>query len=225
MNKKVISNTIIILLIPAIIILGALVFKSKHYALISFFVAVLACVPFFLSFESQTTNTRLFVVLAVLTALSVAGRFIFSFVPGFKPVTAMVILTAMYFGPQAGFLTGAMTALISNFYFGQGAWTPFQMFVWGFIGLLAGFLAEYLKQNLVLLSIFGVISGALFSLLMDVWTALWWDGTLELSRYLAVTATALPITVIYAASNLVFLLVLSKPIGKKLERIKLKYNL
>jgi energy-coupling factor transport system substrate-specific component len=60
---------------------------------------------------------------------------------------------------------------------------------------------------------------------MDVWTALWWDGTLELSRYLAVTATALPITVIYAASNLVFLLVLSKPIGKKLERIKLKYNL
>jgi uncharacterized membrane protein len=131
----------------------------------------------------------------------------------------------MYFGPQAGFLTGAMTALISNFYFGQGAWTPFQMFVWGFIGLLAGFLAEYLKQNLVLLSIFGVISGALFSLLMDVWTALWWDGTLELSRYLAVTATALPITVIYAASNLVFLLVLSKPIGKKLERIKLKYNL
>jgi uncharacterized membrane protein len=225
MKRKIISIGIMILVIPVLIISGTVIFNSRHYALITLIVATLSCVPFLISFERRETNTRLFVVLAVLIALNVAGRFAFSFVPGFKPVTAMVILTAMYFGPQAGFLTGALTAVISNFYFGQGAWTPFQMFVWGFIGLLAGLIAEYLKKSITLLAIFGIIAGALFSLLMDVWTALWWDGTFVFSRYLAVTASALPITALYAASNLVFLLVLAKPIGKKLERIKNKYNI
>ena len=160
-----------------------------------------------------------------MIALSVVGRFIFSPLPGFKPVTAMTVLTAMYFGSDAGFMTGALTAVISNFYFGQGPWTPFQMFSWGIIGLLAGIFAEKLKKSKVFLSVFGALTGVLYSLLMDIWTVLWADGYFNFARYLAALVSSLQFTVIYAVSNVIFLLLLSKPTGKILQRVKTKYGI
>src|SRR5699024_12206733 len=77
------------------------------------------------------------IVVAVLTALSVVGRFVFVALPGFKPVAAIVIITAVYVGSEAGFLVGALTAFISNLYFGHGPWTPFQLFAWWVIGVIA----------------------------------------------------------------------------------------
>ena len=137
----------------------------------------------------------------------------------------MVVITAMYFGSEAGFMTGALSALISNFYFGQGPWTPFQMFSWGILGLIAGIIARQLRESKVVLVIYGIVSGVLYSLLMDVWTVLSADGYFNLSRYLAAVASAVQFTVIYAVSNVIFLLLFAKPIGKILERIKRKYEL
>ena len=136
--KKWLSYGILFLCIPVILLLGATVFAGKQYAFITLAVAVLACIPFVLTFENKQQSAAKLSVVAVMTALSVVGRFLFFAVPGFKPITAMVVITAMYLGPQAGFMTGALTAVISNFYFGQGAWTPFQMFTWGLIGFLGG---------------------------------------------------------------------------------------
>src|SRR5690625_7953059 len=95
------------------------------------------------------------VVFAVLIALSSISRVLFAPIPVFKPVSAIVILTAIYFGAEAGFLVGALTALLSNIYFGQGPWTPFQMFAWGIIGLIAGlpFIREKLINNRMSLEI------------------------------------------------------------------------
>ena len=56
------------------------------------------------------------ILIAVMVALSAVGSLIFAWAPSVKPVTALVILTAMYFGPQAGFMTGALTAVISVSY-------------------------------------------------------------------------------------------------------------
>lgn len=80
------------------------------------------------------------VPLAVMAALGVVGRTVFQLIPlpNFKPVSAIVIITAIAFGPEAGFMTGALTAFVSNFIFGQGPWTPWQMFCWGMIGFVAG---------------------------------------------------------------------------------------
>lgn len=158
-----------------------------------------------------------------MIALSVIGRILFAPVPGFKPVTAMVVITAMYFGSEAGFMTGALSAVISNFFFGQGPWTPFQMFSWGILGLIAGIIADPLKRSKIVLTIYAVISGILYSLIMDIWTVLWADGYFNFSRYLAAVISATQFTVIYAVSNVVFLLLFSKPIGKILERMKVKY--
>ncbi len=223
--KKRISYGIMFLLIPAVVLCGAFLFPAKQYAWISLCAAVLSCVPFFLRFERGRVGTSQMILIASMTALSVLGRVLFAPIPGFKPVTAMVVITAMYFGGEAGFLTGSLSALISNFWFGQGPWTPFQMFSWGILGLIAGLLADPLKRSRVMLAVYGAFSGVLYSVIMDIWTVLWADGYFNLSRYAAAMVSALPFTAVYAVSNVIFLLLLGKSIGKILDRIGTKYGL
>jgi len=226
MNKNRLGYLVMLGIIPLLIAAGVVVLHDRKYQIISILLAFLACVPFFISFEMREPNVREMVVLAVMTALSVAGRFLFAMVPGFKPVTAIVVITAIHFGPQAGFLTGALSAVLSNIYFGQGPWTPFQMFVWGLLGLLAGLLAKHgWLQSRLALSLYGILAGAAFSLLMDGWTVLAMDGTFAPMRYLVAVSSSFFFMAIYAVSNVVFLLTLSEPIGEKLERIKIKYGL
>ncbi|MGM9647380.1 MAG: ECF transporter S component [Eubacteriales bacterium] len=222
--KKWISYGIMCIGMPIVTFGGAMLFENKQAAWLSMCIAVFACIPFFLRFEKKQNNTARLVIVAVMVALSVAGRIVFTAIPGFKPVTALVVLTGMYFGSEAGFMTGALAAVISNFYFGQGLWTPIQMFVWGFLGLLAGVFARQLKKNRIALLIGAVLSGVLFSLLMDIWTVLWADGTFRITRYLAAITASGYFTVIYAVSNAVFLLLLKPPIGAVLERIQSKYG-
>ena len=135
------------------------------------------------------------------------------------------IITAMYFGPQAGFMTGALTAVISNFYFGQGPWTPFQMFSWGTVGLIAGVFAPQLKKSLVFRIIYSAVSGVLYSLLMDIYTTLWYDGTFNLTRYIAAVTSAVPVTLTYVVSKVAFIILLAKPIGSVLDGINTKYGM
>ena len=188
-------------------------------------ILMLAFRQFFVMLEKKKQDFRLLVVISVLTALSVTGRLIFAVLPGFKPVTAVVIISGIYFGKEAGFLTGSLTALISNIYFGQGAWTPFQMIVWGIIGGIAGIGSGFLRNHRSGLYLYSAAAGAVYSLLMDIYTVLWIDGYLNGSRYLTALLTSLPFTVIYAGSNVIFMMVLRKPVGRKLMRVRKKFGL
>lgn len=223
--KKITALLIFCLLIPAVVVGGTLLFRGRRYVWITLCVTVLSILPFFLRFERREQSARRIILIGALTALSVVGRILFAPVPGFKPVTAMTVIAALHFGPEAGFLTGALSALISNFYFGQGPWTPFQMLGWGLIGLIAGLLAKPLRRSKILLAVFGALSGVFYSLILDVWTVLWADGFFNPARYLAAILSAGGFVLIYALSNVVFLLLLEKPIGKILERIKVKYGI
>lgn len=223
--KKVIKYLCVFLVAPLIVLCGVFFLGDRKYAFVSLALSVVACIPFFVSFEKGKNDARRIVIIAVMTALSVAGRFVFAPIPFFKPVTAIVIITAIYLGAEAGFITGAFSAVVSNFYFGQGPWTPFQMFAWGLIGFLAGLLAKRLVESKVLLIIFGALSGVAFSFIMDVWTTLWADGTFNIARFIASITTAAPFTVVYMVSNVIFLLLLTKPIGRKLQRLKTKYGI
>lgn len=224
MMKKLIGQAALVA-VPLVAVLGMTLFGGKRWDIAAVLTAFLCCVPFFLSFEKRKPAAREVVLIAVMTAFSVAGRVIFAVIPFFKPVTAVVMIAAMYFGPQAGFMTGAMSALISNIWFGQGAWTPFQMFCWGFIGWMAGVLNRrgWLEKP-VLLCIYGAAAGALYSLVMDMWTVLSVDGAFSMSRWLAVAVSSLPIMAVYCVSNMVFLLLLRKPLGRKLHRLKAKFG-
>ena len=210
-----------VLLIPCAVILGAVIFDAKAHLWISLIIAVLSLVLLVAGFEKKEIGTRRTVLVSVMVALCVVGRLI----PLFKPVTALCVLCAIYLGPQAGFYTGAVSALLSNFLFGQGPWTPFQMLGWGLIGLFAGLLANPLRKNRILLLLYGALAGVAFSAVMDVWSVLWASGGLSLDGYTAALLAALPHTALYAASNVVFLWLFAKPIGDKLARIKLKYGI
>jgi energy-coupling factor transport system substrate-specific component len=197
-----------------------LVLDEKGYLLVAFLVALLSLAVFLTGFEKKQTGSRRLVIASVLIALSVAGRFI----PLLKPVTAVTVLAAVYLGGETGFLVGSLSALLSDFYFGQGPWTPFQMLAWGLIGLFAAWLSRPLRKSRTLLLIYGLLSAILYSALMDVWTVLWASQTITLSIYLAALLTALPHTILYAVSNVIFLALLAKPFGEKLERVKIKYG-
>ena len=222
--RRVLGVLLPFVLMPAAVIWFALGPGRGHFALSTLLLTVMALVLFSCGFERRRTGARRMILVAAMTALSVAGRFVFGALPFFKPITAMVVITAIYIGPEAGFLTGALSAVISNFYFGQGPWTPFQMLSWGLIGLFAGLLARPLKKSRALLSIYGLFAGAAYSIIMDVWTVLWYNGGFSAELYAAALAAALPITAAYAISNVVFLNLLARPFGEKLERVKIKYG-
>lgn len=219
--KNAFKYIIPLVLIPIIVFVGAFVFSEKAYAFVSIATAFLACAAFYISYEKRGKTRRLIIV-SVMTALAVAGRFIFAPIPAFKPVTAVVVLTAMYLGSSAGFLTGSFSAIISNFYFGQGPWTPFQMLAWGIIGFLAGLFRDRLKNSRFLLALYGIFSGALYSLVLDFWSVLWYSNGFELNLYLAALLSSLPYTIIYAVSNVIFLMLMYKPVGKKLKRAEIR---
>lgn len=223
-SRTYVRTMLYFILIPAVILVGIHIFHDRKYAFVTLAVAICACIPPFVGYEKRSSDTGKLVVLSVLTALAVIGRAAFALLPGFKPVTAVVILTGMYLGAESGFLCGAFSALLSNFLFGQGPWTPLQMFSWGLIGFLAGILAKRLMKHRALLLLYGAFAGILYSALMDVWSVLWLNGILEWKRYFAMLFVSLPSTVMYMISNVVFLLLLAKPFGTKLSRIQKKYH-
>ena len=224
-KSKVLTYIFLLVASPVAVLAGSLIFGSKAYIFISACVAMLSLIPFFLRFEKGRTRTKNLVVLATMVTLSVIGRSVFAFLPNFKPVTAIVVITGIYLGAENGFLCGALSALISNFIFGQGPWTPFQMLAWGLIGLFAALLSRPLGKSRIALCAYGVFSAAFYSLLLDVFAVLWQDGIFNPARYLALTVASIPVMLAYAAANVTFLLLLSKPIGEKLYRVKTKYGL
>ena len=207
--------------IPFTVLLGGTVFSARSYAFVSLAVAALSVALFISGFEKKQTGARRLVIVTVLIALACAGRFI----PLIKPVASIVIISGIYLGGEAGFLTGAFSALISDFYFGQGPWTPFQMLAWGLVGLFAGLSSGVLKKSRAALLVYGALAGAAYSAIMDVWTVLWYNGAFDIKLYIAALGTAAHYTDSYAASNVIFLWVLARPFGQKLERMHIKYGI
>ncbi|MGE8203803.1 ECF transporter S component [Heyndrickxia sp. NPDC080065] len=226
-NKRlIISLLIFFIVIPLTICVGVVLFNDRKYNIISILIAFLSCIPFFLAFEKRKPQPREMMCISVMTGISVAGRFAFAMIPGFKPVTAITAITGFSFGPEAGFLTGAMSAIVSNIFFGQGPWTPFQMFTWGLLGFIAGLLGKAgISRSKIVLVLYGIFSGILFSFCMDIWFVVSIDGLFNWKRYTIAIASAIPFTITYAVSNVIFLLLLTKPIEEKLMRIKIKYGL
>ena len=217
--RRVLRITVPFVIIPLTVFLGTFIVPQKSYLFVSFAVTVMALILFISGFDRKKTGSRRLVISSVMTALCVIGRFI----PVFKPITALTVITGVHIGGESGFLVGALAALISNFFSGQGPWTPFQMLAWGLIGLFAGLFSPFLKRSRWIIVAYGTVTGMIFSLIMDVWTVLW-GGGFSAELYLAAVVAAIPHTVVYSLSNMIFLIILSKPFGEKLERIKLKYG-
>ena len=219
--RKLLKILVPFVLIPGAVVWAYFAFRLKNYTAVTLIVLVLSLFLFFAGYEKKKTGSRRLTVAAVMTALAVAGRFI----PRVNPMAALVIIAGMYLGGETGFLVGALSAVISNFHFGQGPWTPFQMFALGMMGLVAGLLSAPLKKSRILLCLYGAVTGVAYSMIMDIWTVLWYNQGFPWELYAAALATALPYTITYVVSNVIYLWILRKPFGDKLERMHIKYGI
>lgn len=219
-----------LLLIPVTLFLGVFYLERQQYALVSVLVLFECMLPFFLVFEGRKPQARELVVIAVLCAISVAGRAAFFMLPQFKPVMAMTIIAGVALGGESGFLVGALSMLVSNMLFSQGPWTPWQMFCMGIIGFLAGVLFRkgLLRRTRGSLCVFGVFSAiVIYGGIMNPASVLMWANTETLTWKILLTyyVTGFPMDCVHAAATAFFLWIAAEPMLEKLDRIKLKYGL
>ena len=221
------------LLMPPAVYLCAV--SDRKYYLSALLVMAITMAVFFLSFERRTPQARELALLAVMCALAVASRVVVPF-PSFKPTMALVILAGIAFGGERGFLCGVVTALVSNFFFSQGPWTPWQMMGYGMGGLMSGLLcrAGFLrrlprgKRDIAVLSVFGfVLIVVLVGPILDTSTYLTVSmkssgATAALPIYITGFLTAnLP----HAFATAITLALAGRPLLKMLHRIQNKYGL
>ena len=225
MKAKIVSLCVFLLCIPAICVVGVLFFKERSVSFACTGIVIAMLAAYFYVYEKKSSAAWELVIVALMSALSVVGRIVFAFLPSLKPCSAIIILTAIYFGRETGFMVGAFTALVSNFYFGQGGWTPFQMLAWGLTGYFAGMLGRWLSKNRILLLVYSAAIGVFFSLLMDLYSCLWMDGKIVLSRYFTMIGTSASVTVAYAVSNVVFTAIFMEPFGRIFKRLCTKYGI
>lgn len=229
-TKQILSVVLTELIgIPLCIAIGFFFFGDRKYLFISMMTAVLSCIPFWTSLSRGKYSAKKVVLIAVLVAIATAGRSVFFMFPGIKPMAAVVIVTGISLGAEAGFLTGSLTMLLSNMLFGQGPWTPWQMFSMGLIGLLAGLLAAAGKERMEKrssLCLLGLISPlVIYGGIMNFASLLMMSYTINKESIIAIYLSGIPMDLLHAVSTVVFLAVGGKPMLEKIERVKKKHGI
>ncbi|MBR3555543.1 MAG: ATP-binding cassette domain-containing protein [Oscillospiraceae bacterium] len=229
LSKRTLAAAVsILLLIPLTIFIGVYYLGGRKYYFIALLILVETMLPFFLIFEGRKPQARELTVIAVLCAIGVVGRAAFFMLPAFKPVLALVIISGVAFGGETGFLVGAMTMVASNVLFGQGPWTPWQMFSAGIIGFLAGILFRkgWLRRSRISLCIYGAIATiVIYGGIMNPAAALIYANTLNWKLLLTYYVSGIPVDLIHATATVLFLWLAAEPMLEKLDRIKVKYGL
>lgn len=223
LKKSVIITAAVYAVLFALLVFTAL-YLSGSYALTSVVFIILMLIPFFVSFEKRRPQARELVPIAVLSATAALGRVVFAAFPNVKPTSAIVIIAGAAFGPQAGFVTGATAALASNIFFGQGPFTPWQMFAWGIIGALAGIFKKPFN-NTAVICVYGFVSAFIFGWIMDLWQVLGFVSPINLKSFFLTFAASFYFDLTHAVSTVVFLFLLAKPWLRILNRVKAKYGL
>lgn len=227
-KRTIVAAAMILLSIPLTIYIGVHVFGDRRFYFASMLIMLQTMLPFALVFEGRSPRARELVIIAVLCAIAVAGRAAFFMLPQFKPVVALVIIAGVAFGGEAGFFVGAMSGFVSNMFFGQGPWTPYQMFAFGMIGFLAGVLFQkgLLSRAPVPLAVFGAFATFLiYGGIMNPAAVLMFQPSPTREMFLAAYLQGIPFDLIHAAATVTFLLLISRPMLEKLDRIKVKYGL
>ena len=227
-RRTVAATAMILLAIPLTIYIGVYYLGDRKYYFIALLIILEVMLPFILVTEGRKPQARELVIISVLCSLGVAGRAAFFMLPHFKPVTAIVIISGVALGGEVGFLVGAVTMFVSNIMFGQGPWTPVQMFAMGIVGYLAGVLFQkgFLRSSRISLSIFGALSAIIiYGGLMNPTLLLLFQSNPTWPMFLSMYIAGLPFDLIHAAATAFFLWFLSRPLLEKLGRVKVKYGL
>ena len=227
-KRTIVAAALIFLTIPLTIYAGITLFNDRQFYFIALLIVFQTMIPFFLVFEKRKPQARELVIIAVLCAITVAGRSAFFMLPQFKPVIALVIIAGVSFGGEAGFLVGAMSMLVSNIFFGQGPWTPWQMFAAGIIGFLAGILFRkgILGRSPLPLCIFGGLATfVIYGGIMSPASVFMLFQNPTPAMIVTAYIQGISFNIIHGVATAFFLAVISQPMLEKLDRIKVKYGL
>ena len=226
-GKSVLLSLLTLLLIPLTIFFGMKWGGDRKFYFTSLLIILETAIPFFLMFEGRKPKAREIVLISVLCAIGVSSRAAFFMLPQFKPVIAIVIISGVCLGGETGFLVGAVTGFVSNFIFGQGPWTPWQMFSFGIIGFISGviFGKGFIKKTKTALCIYGFFATVLiFGGIMNPASVLMWMPNPPVSLILASYASGLPLDIVHATATVIFMWVISDALIGKIERIKTKFG-
>ncbi len=227
MKKSNIAILIVFLAVSPITLFLGDKLPGKGYYITGVLIIIELSVPFFMMFEKRKPQARELVVLAVMIALAVIGRVAIP-IPHFKAVFAIIMLTGIAFGPEAGFIVGAITAFASNFFYGQGAYMPWQMMAYGAGGMLAGFV--FIKHKIPkkpwIMAIVGFFSVVLWiGPLLDSAHVFIMMPEISFETIFASIASGFPVNVSQGICTAIMMFVFGKPLLEKLDRIKIKYGM
>ena len=218
--------TVFLVLIPLTLFLGGKL-PGKGYYITGVLIIIELSVPFFMMFEKRKPHARELVVLAVMIALAVIGRVAIP-IPHFKAAFAIIMLTGIAFGPEAGFIFGAITAFASNFFYGQGAYMPWQMMAYGAGGMLAGFVFIKNKnpKKPWIMAIFGFFATVFWiGPLLDTSHIFIMMPEINISTITASLVSGFPVNVSQGICTALMMLIFGRPLLEKLDRVKLKYGM
>ena len=217
---------IVLLVIPATLVLG-MQLPGRWYFLTSTLVIGEMLIPFFMAFEGRRPQARELVVMAVLCVLAVVARVDIA-IPNFKAIYGIVMIAGIALGPEPGFLVGAVAAFVSNFFRGQGIWTPWQMLAYCGCGMLMGFLFRKgkLPRKPLLMGILGfAIVLCIAGPLLDTCNLFMMPIAMNLQSILAMYGMGFAVNVSQGISTFLVLFLLGKPLLEKLDRILIKYGM
>jgi energy-coupling factor transport system substrate-specific component len=196
------------------------------WVLASFLLLGLALAVGFAWYERSHPSARVLALVATLAALAALGRIAFAPLPSIKPTTDIVFLTGYVLGGAPGFAVGAVAAIASNLFFGQGPWTPWQMVGWGGAGLFGAALARLGGRELGRLSLAAAcaVAGLAFGAVMNVSLWVTYSGDHTLAKLGAVFAASLPFDIAHAIGNAVFCLAFGPALVRALRRYRMRFE-
>lgn len=221
------SFLVVFVLVPATLFLGTKI-RGRWFYLVSTLVIIEIMLPFFFRFEARKPLARELAILAVMSALAAASRAAFAFLPYLKTITGIIMITGIAFGPEAGFLTGAIAAFASNFFFGQGPWTPWQMFAYGFGGFFAGavfFRRRYLCRPAILVPFGFLTILCIVGPMLDSCTVFTMLTKFTPESVLFIYGQGVPVNLVHGVGCALTLALLTKPLLYKLNRLQEKYGM
>ncbi len=194
-----------------------------NWGLIATILVILAIVAFFFEFEAAAVGSKEIALVAMLGTISAVLRVPFAAIPSVQPCTFLVICSGYVFGPVAGFMVGAITALVSNFFLGHGPWTPYQMLAWGLAGVSAAFVRRF-NLGTVWLVIFGIIWGYLYGWIMNTWYWASFVYPLTFRTFITYQFTSVWFDTFHALGNALFLGLFGMKTIAIMERFRKRFN-
>lgn len=167
-KRTILATLIIFVLIPLTIFVGIKYLGDRKYLIISLLIITYTMIPFFLVFEKRKPKAREVVIIAMMSALTTCGILACYMMIPFQAGTALVIISGISFGPEAGFLVGSLARFCCNFFQGQGPWTPWQMFSWGIMGFIAGLIFNKVDIDKLKSRSFQIVRGPVITILISV---------------------------------------------------------